>query len=287
MSTTGPYTRPLTPMKKSNNGFWLIIGVGALVLILILNKALGALSYNFFVAGDNFFKLSEHIPPFVMWGVGGILIGAIIGSIVVCIKYKLALKWLAPPIAGSILIFTVFLLLSGPLLSNEGQRTVKRRDGSKYVEISASTALPKYQHHEYGPDLLLDNDDSTAWMYIEKAGKPATVNYVFKGAKMDSVSNVQLIGIRFAPGYQKNYDKWQNSNKPKDYVIYKNSEQVLTGTLEDHFGNEEVAIKNLVINAGDTIKVEITSSYKPLEKKVNIIAVSMMYPVISVREPRD
>lgn len=286
MSNTD-YLNPRFPAAaKNKTKHRLILVLFLIFLIIAFRLPLGAFSYNLFVLGDHLLKFSEAIPPFIVWGIAGLFIGAIVGSFVVSKKYKLPLKWNLPAIGGLVLFSIVIYFNYGLLTDNNGRRLHLGGDGSKFADISASQSIPDYDGHHYGPENLLKTDAS-AWMYIEKEGQPESISFVFNAAKMTGVSNIQLTGIRLNPGYAKNYDIWKNSNKPKDYIVYKNSEELVKGQLDERFGDQKIKTDKVKIQAGDTIRIAITSTYKPLKKKVNIIAITELYPVTNYVEPKN
>ena len=261
-----------------NRKVWLIIGVA---ILLIIQKPIGALSVNFFTVTDHLLAVHTAIPPFLMWGILGLFLGAIVGSLVIWAKYKLAFKWNLLSIGAFLFLLLILFVLSAPLSTAKGR--IEDHTASAMVKVSATNSLPDYKHYHYSADNLIDQDGSTAWMYAQHKTTEESVRYVFR--KPDSVefTNPQVTGLQLKNGYSKNKDKWKSYNRLKGFTVYHNNKLVYTGTAADKYNIVEdiVFTQQVPVNEGDTISVRINSVYRGNNRKADITAITEMVPLVS------
>lgn len=261
-----------------NKKVWLIIGV---LVILIMQKLIGAFSVNFFTVIDRLLEIHPAIPPFLMWGILGLFVGAIVGSLVIWAKYKLAFKWNLLSIGALIFLLLVLFIISAPL--STVQAHMEDHTASAMVKVSATNSLPDYKQYHYSADNLIDKDGNTAWMYMQDKINLESVHYVFTKPDLIEYTNPQVTGLQLKNGYSKNKDKWKSYNRLKDFTVYHNNKLVYSGTAADQYNIVEdiVFTQQVPVNPGDTISVRINSVYRGNNRKADITAISEMVPLVS------
>lgn len=261
-----------------NRKVWLIIGG---LVVLIMQKPIGALSVNFFTVVDRLLAIHQAIPPFIMWGILGVFVGAIAGSLVIWAKYKLAFKWNLLSIGAFLFLLLILFILSAPL--STAQAHIEDHTARAMVKVSAANSLPDYKQYHYSADNLIDQDGSTAWMYIQDKTNLESVRYVFTKPDLIEFTNPQVTGLQVKNGYSKNKEKWKSYNRLKDFTVYHNHKLVYTGTAADKYNIVEDIVFNeqIAVNEGDTITVRINSVYRGNNRKADITAITEMVPLVS------
>ncbi len=285
MKKNTSFSQPTLPTMQPAKPDYRIAGIiAAIIFVLILHQFLGAVSYNFFVITDNLLHASDYIPPFITWALFGALLGVAVGAVTVTFKYKLGIKWMLTPVMAFLIILVVLILTRGSLTNNIVKEAHHNQDGKVFTEVSASSSIPDYNGIHYGADNLTDADISTAWMYIAHESQPVTVCYVFNTDSMKTVSDVRLTAVSVFTGYAKSLEKWKVSAKPQGYVIYKNGKEIGKGDFSNKYGSDTIKITPTMLNYDDTLNIRITPNKKLINNKLNIIAISSMYPIVSFAE---
>lgn len=264
-----------------NKKVWWIIGV---LVLLIMQKLIGAFSVNFFTAIDNILEIHPAVPPVLMWAIYGLFVGAIAGSLVIWAKYKLAFKWNFLAIGVFIVVTYLLFILSSPLSTAQGHQSVNKP--AAMIKVSAAHSLPDYKQYNYKAENLIDQDGNTAWMYMRDKSNPETVWYVFTKPDLVEFTNPEVTGLQLKNGYSKNHDKWRSYNRLKDFTVYHNRKLVYSGTAADKYNIVEDIVFNqqIPVNEGDTISVFINSVYRGSNKKADITAISEMVPLVNYQK---
>lgn len=261
----------------------LIIGF---VILIMANKPIGAFCVNFFTVIDHVLQIHPGISPFFMWGVSGLLFGAIAGSLVMFKKYRLAIKWNLVPVGFFVLVFGALFAFSSPFGTKASRAVLEDDTAGALIEIRATSSIPDYNQYNYKPENLIDNDKGTAWMYIRNREQVESVGYIFNSKKINELNEVQIRGLRIKNGYSKNREKWGNFNRIKDFTVYHNSKPVYSGTAADKFNTDEDIVfgQQIPVSLGDTIRVDINTIYRGNNRKADITAVTEMVPLVSFKK---
>jgi len=100
--------KPVNNTKKN----WTYSLLAIAILIFLLQKFLGMISYSFFLFTDNLLRLSDNIHPVAMWAVLGLFTGLIYGSFVAWKKYKLDFKLNLIPVGIFLLIVFILFMVN-------------------------------------------------------------------------------------------------------------------------------------------------------------------------------
>lgn len=262
-----------------------VLIIGFVVLILV-HKPIGALCVNFFTIIDHILEIHPGISPFFMWGILGLLFGAIAGSLVMFKKYRLAFKWNLISIGFFLLVFGTLFAFSSPFGTKAGRAILEDDTAGGLIEIRATSSIPDYNQYNYRPENLIDNDKGTAWMYVRNRDRVESVGYLFNSKKITELKEVEIRGLRIRNGYSKNREKWGNFNRVKDFTVYHNGKPVYSGTAADKFNIDEDIVfgQQIPVNLGDTIRVDMNTIYRGNNKKTDITAVTEMIPLVSIKK---
>lgn len=267
--------------KKS----YAILGIGFFLFLALIHNLVGAFSINFFTTLDNTLKISEQISPIVMWGILGLLIGAVVGSLVIWKKYNLEFKWNFISIGVLTLFVFTLVATSSPLGRAVSAGVEQSAEATNLVEVSSDFSLPAYQNFTYDAANLLDPLSSTSWMFLHQDGRGESVNYVFTSEKVGETKNLKVNGIRVMNGFNKSHAKWNTFNRIKDFTVYHNGSTIYEGMAADLYNDNQTLKFNPVdIKVGDTIRLRVNSVYR-INKKMDITAVSSMVPMILYTVP--
>ncbi len=110
---------------------WLYVFLAAGVVVFLLQKFLGMISYRFFLFIDNLLRLTDSIHPVIMWAVFGLFTGLTFGSFVAWKKYKLDFKTNLIPVGIFLLIVFILFMVNDPLDSapvNTAVQTIKPKE---------------------------------------------------------------------------------------------------------------------------------------------------------------
>jgi len=281
-TTTSAFkTQPAVAAKKNNSFF--IIGVLILLVFLLLRNYIGALSINILTVIDHFLNLNARLSPILMWGAMGILLGAIAGSLTVWKKYKLAFKWNFISI-GLLGIFVIILIaMSSPMGTVVVPGVFETKEATDLIEVSSGQSLSAYKTYTYDAANLIDDDNSTAWMFLHEDLREESVSYLFTDEKMRKAKHVKVNGIRLMNGFNKSHAKWNSFNRVREFIVYHNGKQVFEGMAGDYYNSDEtIDFKPVEISAGDTIRVNIHSVYR-VRKDMGFTAVSKMIPMVTYK----
>lgn len=101
----------------SNKKTWIYRFLVIAILVFILQKFLGMISFRFFLFMDNMLRLTYSIHPIVMWAVLGLFTGLIYGSFVAWKKYRLDFKLNLIPVSIFLLIVFILIVVNKPFAS--------------------------------------------------------------------------------------------------------------------------------------------------------------------------
>lgn len=260
----------------------LIVGI---VVLFMLRHLIGAVSVNFFTAVDHILEIHRSLSPVLMWGILGLFMGAIAGSLVMWQKYKLAMKWNFISIGVFVLFILVLAALSSPLGTKKGVASLQDHTAASMVQVTATSALPDYKQYHYKAENLIDKDLNTAWMYLPGKIGGESVRYIFEQDKMAGLTDLKLTGLQLRNGYSKSMAKWKSFNRIRGFTVYVNSTQVYSGAAVDKYNTEEdIVFNQSPVNPGDTVTVYIHSVYRGNNRKADITAVTEMVPLISFQK---
>ena len=281
-TTTSAFkTQPAVAAKKNNSSF--IIGIIILLVFLLLRDYIGALSINILTIIDHLLNLNARLSPILMWGIMGILLGAVAGSLTVWKKYKLAFKWNFISIGMLGLCLIVSISMSTPIGTAVVPGVFETKEATDLIEVSSDWSLPAYKTFTYDAANLADDDHSTAWMFFHDDQREESVSYLFPDNKMRKVRHVKVSGIRLMNGFNKSHAKWNSFNRVREFIVYQNGARVFEGIAADQYNSDEtIDFKPVEITAGDTIRVNIHSVYR-VKKDMGFTAVSKMIPMVTYK----
>lgn len=281
-TTTSAFKRqPAVPAKKNNPYF--IIGVILLLVLLILRNFIGAMSINLLTLTDHLLNINSSVSPILMWGIFGMFLGAIAGSLAIWKKYKLAFKWNYISIGLLSLFLIVLIAVRSPMGVATVPGVFETAEATDFVEVNSYWALPAYKTYTYDAANLVDDDNSTAWMFLHDDQREESVSYLFPNDKMSKIRHVKVSGIRLMNGFNKSHAKWNGFNRVREFIVYHNGTRVFEGMAADQYNSDEtIDFKPIEINAGDTIKVNIHSVYR-VKKDMGFTAVSKMVPMVTYK----
>ncbi|MEJ7769536.1 MAG: hypothetical protein WKF89_17080, partial [Chitinophagaceae bacterium] len=257
-------------LKRSKNSItpargksWLYGILGGATIVYLFKRFFGIVSVKFFLFSDNLLRISEEIPPPVMWALLGSFIGLTAGCFIAWKKYKLDFKVNFIPI-GIILVFLALLVaFNNPFETIASATERKNEYAYAYVSINVSSSLPEFRNNTYSAANLVDLNDNTAWIDDGKrAGIGEQVDFTFERDKITSLQNISCIGFKIKNGYNKSQKTWEDNNRVRLLNVYHNNKMVERITASDLYKKwEEIAIMPISVRPGDVISVHISSFY--------------------------
>src|SRR4051794_1145215 len=143
--------------KDGPGGVWLFLIILFVVLTFVFNEALGNFSFKVFLFLDNLVKISDSASPLLLWGMLGLMIGAIYGSFVAWKKYKLDLTVNFIPVGIVLLFIAILFKVNHPLETNTfGVSTSNLQTDYAYDIVTATAYNTTQDNNANDPSLLLD-----------------------------------------------------------------------------------------------------------------------------------
>jgi hypothetical protein len=224
---------------------------------------------------------SKAIPPALMWAILGVFAGLVCGSWVARKKYHLNMKITWVSLAILAMFIQVAVSVNKPVKAEAEVQTRESTLATSLVSVISSEPLPAYLTYSYTADNLLDSLDDTAWMFRSSADTNY-VSFIFDKEGADELPRLTLTGFKIKNGYNKTLFKWNSFNRIKGVAVLHNSSLVGELTASDLYDQEEVlSIDPVVLQKGDTIRLNIKSVYTGKKNTLNSTAVTRLVPIIS------
>jgi hypothetical protein len=272
-------SNPLLPPKKNNKAAGWIVFI--IIALLIINRPLGYVAVSLFLFLENALMFSKAIPPALMWAILGVFAGLVCGSWVARKKYHLNMKITWVSLAILAMFIQVAVSVNKPVKAEAEVQTRESTLATSLVSVISSEPLPAYLTYSYTADNLLDSLDDTAWMFRSSADTNY-VSFIFDKEGADELPRLTLTGFKIKNGYNKTLFKWNSFNRIKGVAVLHNSSLVGELTASDLYDQEEVlSIDPVVLQKGDTIRLNIKSVYTGKKNTLNSTAVTRLVPIIS------
>ena len=259
-------------MRAKSIFTWFII---VAIIVVILRRVLGIMSINTFLFLDNLFY-ANSLPPWVMWALPGLIIGAVAGAIVALKKYKLAFSSVLIPLLIFI-VFTAFMYAVNQPAEHESTRLERKTlNGNRYVTVTAESTLPDSKKINNSPANLLDYNENTAWTGALDSNPK--IDFTF--TSLGNMANARCIAFRMMNGYNKTRKQFNDYNRVKSFFIYSNDNLAGTYYAGDVYNQwQDILIKPISIKNGDVISLHIDATYTG-DKHADQIAITELFPVI-------
>ncbi len=268
--------------KRNNAGCSLLLFVLLIaILFYYYRTTLGSYSFQAMLFLDNLVKLSASASPLLFWGMLGLLVGAIYGSIVAWRKYKLHGAVNLIPIGIFILLVAILYNVNHPLEASafgiaNNLQTVYAYDlvtATEYKSVQDENA-------KYKPSFLLDNNDKTAWITEAYGGIYEEFRFSFGNLQEYRDKQLQCVGFAIKNGYRKSEQLWSEFARAKSLAIKYNGRFVTNAIVKDDGnGNEEIKINPIPIGSFDNLSISISDVY-PGDKYPDRVAISELVPIV-------
>jgi hypothetical protein len=272
------------PAAQSSGCSGLFLIVLLFVLAYVFRAPLGMYSTRAFLITDNLLQLGSSLSPVVSWGLLGILIGSIYGSVVAWKKYKVNATVNLIPIGVFIIVLAILYLVNKPLESAAFEAVRNTQTTYAYDLVTAEVYnAPQDNNAMYKPSFLLDSSDKTAWI-TDVAKSNAEVRFSFNGLKDYRNKEVQCVGFVIKNGYRKSPQLWDNFARAKSIAIRHNGRFITAAIVNDkNSDSEEIKIAPVAISSFDNISVAVNTIYEG-EKYRTRVAVTELVPIIEYED---
>ncbi|TKK71528.1 hypothetical protein FC093_00435 [Ilyomonas limi] len=273
---------PVENIPKNNSGCsLLLLVIIAAAFVYYYRATVGSYSFKAILFVDNLVKLTDAISPLILWGILGLLIGAIYGSFVAWKKYKLHVTVNLIPIGIFILFVTILYKVNHPLdsVTFATARNLQTQYAYNLVTATAYNSLQD-KNANYKPAFLLDNNDKTAWITNANAGTNADIRFSFSSLQDYTNKHLQCVGFAIKNGYRKSPQLWDSFARVKEVSIKHNGRLITSVILNDkNSDKEEIEIAPISISSFDNISISINTVY-PGEKYTDRVAVTELVPIV-------
>ena len=272
------------PEEKKGSGARLFLILLVIILLAVFREILGSAGFRAFVFLDDLFKISASIPPYIAWGLMGLLIGAIYGSVAAWKKYKLKFTVTLIPIAVFILAIVILFVSNKPAKSKYNvQATLLIEDGYNFVTVEADEATMPRGYNTSSINLL-DNNENTSWIgNVPKAPVPSEIRFTFRGIESYADKDIKCVGFKIKNGYRKSSRAWADFSRAKEVIIMRNDEAIQNIVLPDNKTTyEEISFSPVSIKPSDVFIIKINSVYSG-KKYPKQLAVSELVPVVQYK----